>query len=160
MGPRHMKFTPDGKTLYVLNELDLSVSIFRTVANGKLEFVSTHATTPDGYNKEGMSAAEIRIHPNGEFVFTSNRDKTRQRRDSITVFRTGDDGLERMSSTYPEVWFPRNFNISPCGKWLIVGGQRSKDIAVFSFDPETGALTFSGQTLNVDGEPTCFEFMN
>lgn len=160
MGPRHMKFMPDGKTLYVLNELDLSVSTFQALENGQLKFASTVSTKPDGFDKEEMTAAEIRIHPNGQWVYSSNRDLTEKGRDSISIFTITPDGLSLHGTTSPELWFPRNFNIDPTGKWLIVGGQRSKEITVFRIDQKSGALTFTGQKIPVEFEPICFEFLN
>ncbi|QBG47858.1 lactonase family protein [Verrucomicrobia bacterium S94] len=158
MGPRHMKFSPDGKRLYVLNELDLSVSTFRTLANGRLNFLSTTPMLPENADKTDLTAAEIRIHPNGKFIFTSLRDGSDRRRDSIITYRIISDGLQRIQTTPAQVWVPRNFNIDSSGKCLIVGGQLSKDIVTFRIDPKTAALTFTDSRIPLESEPICFEF--
>ncbi len=157
MGPRHMKWL--GQTLYVLNELDLSVSIFKETAPGKIKLQQTVSMVPEGTDKTDLTGAEIRIHPNGRFIYTSIRDNSKQKRDSICQLKMTDGGLERLGSTFAEVWYPRNFSIDPAGKWLLVGGRRSQDIAVFRIDPETGALAFTGQRIPFGGEPTCFQFL-
>ncbi|WP_372845349.1 lactonase family protein [Pontiella sp.] len=159
MGPRHMKWNREGSILYVLNELDLSVSVFKAVAQGKLEFVETVPTLPEGADKTQMTCAEIRIHPNGKFIYASNRDLSQQRRDSITLFSRFEDGFKRIESTPAQVWVPRNFNLAPSGKWMLVAGQRSNDIAIFQVNPETGKLTFSGTTVPLAGAPICIEFL-
>ena len=158
MGPRHMKWNNDGTIAYVLNELDLSVSVFKAGENGQLEFIKTVSVLPEGNDKSEMTCAEIRIHPNGKFIYTSCRDLTEQGRDSISLFSRFEDGMQLLATVPAEVWFPRNFNIDPSGKWLLAGGQRSNDIAIFAVDPETGRIKPTEQKIPFDGGPICFEF--
>ena len=162
MGPRHMKWSADGQHAYVLNELDLSVSVFKPgAAPGSLEHLVTLSTLPDGGEKEGMTCSEIRIHPNGKFVYAANRDITWQGRDSITVFSTFqlEQGFRHIATVPAEVIIPRNFNIEPSGKWMLMGGQGSHDIALFKVDGETGLIEFSGTKIPFDGSPICVAFM-
>ncbi len=160
MGPRHMKWSADGQYAYVLNELDLSVSIFKAVDDGQLEFIKTVSTLPDGYDKAEMTSAEIRIHPNGKFLYASNRDLTDRGRDSISVFSRFEDGLQRLETIPAQVWIPRNFNIDPSGEWLLVGGKQSHNIALFKVDPTTGLIEFTGTKVPFDGGPICIDFLN
>lgn len=161
MGPRHMKWSEDGQSAYVLNELDLSVSVFRPGKNsGSLEFIQTVSTLPEGADKTDMLSAEIRIHPTGKFVYASNRDLTKQGRDSITIFTRYEDGFQRLDTVPAEVWMPRNFNIDPSGKWMLVGGQWSNDIALLKVDPATGLPESTGTRVPFDGEPICIEFLD
>ncbi len=160
MGPRHMKWSADGKHAYVLNELDLSISVFGAGTNGALEFVKTVSTLPEGTDKTEMTCAEIRIHPNGKFIYASNRDLTEQGRDSISVFTRIEDGLRWLDTTPAQVWIPRNFNLDPSGRWLLAGGQKSHDVATFKVDPETGLLEFTGRKMPFDGGPICIEFLD
>jgi len=72
MGPRHMKWSANGQYAYVLNELDSSISVFKPGQNaGSMEFIQTLSTVPGNADKEGMACAEIRIHPSGKFVVTT-----------------------------------------------------------------------------------------
>jgi 6-phosphogluconolactonase len=161
MGPRHMKWSADGKTAYVLNELDLSVSTFKPgKKNGSLEFIQTVSTLPEGADKSDITSAEIRIHPNGKYIYASNRDITDQGRDSISIFSRSEDGFQRLETVPAHVWVSRNFNIDPTGKWMLVGGQKSNDIAIFSVNPETGLIKFTGEKVPFDGNPICFEFVD
>ncbi|HSR88179.1 MAG TPA: lactonase family protein [Pontiella sp.] len=161
MGPRHMKWSTDGSFAYVLNELDLSISVFRPGKDaGSLVFIRTVSTLPEKADKSDMLSAEIRIHPNGQFIYASNRDLTKQGRDSISVFTRYEDGFQRLGTVPAEVWMPRNFNIDPTGQWMLVGGQWSNDIAIFKVDPATGLLRFTGTRIPFDGEPICIEFLD
>ncbi|MCG8587601.1 MAG: lactonase family protein, partial [Pirellulales bacterium] len=72
-GPRHFTFHNNGKFGYVINELNGTITAFSYDSdNGKLKEIQTITTLPDGY-KQRNSTAEIRMHPNGRFLYTSNR---------------------------------------------------------------------------------------
>ena len=145
----------------MLNELDSSLSVFKPGKNaGSMEFIQTLSTLPGNADKEDMAGAEIRIHPNGNFVYASNRDLTEQGRDSISVFSRFEDGFQRLETTPAQVWFPRNFNIDPTGQWMLVGGQKSHDIAIFKVAPKTGQIEYTGTKLPFDGGPICIEFLD
>ena len=158
-GPRHMKFSRDGKHAYVLNELDLTISVFSLNPNsGKLTSSSVVNTLPKEAERKDMTCSEIRVSSNGKFVYCANRDLTEQGRDSLSVFQVGDSGqLTRIQTIGAEVWIPRNINLDPSGKWLLVAGQRSNDVPVFSIDATTGKLRFTGNEINVP-KAMCIEF--
>lgn len=162
-GPRHMKFSNDGKYAYVLNELSLSVATYSVnLNNGQLDHVDTQSVFTNGNQQElgTMSCAEIRIHPNDQFIYTSTRDLEGQDRDTLSTFKRANDGsIELIDNTPAAVHFPRNFNINPNGKWLIVGGQKSSTLAIFAIDPTTGALTLKQTDIPFDGGAICVEFL-
>ena len=84
-GPRHMRFSTDGKFIYLLNELTLSVTTFAWDAQkGTAKTLTTEPALSE-QDKEGEtfnSSAEILVHPNGKFVYSSNRGH-----DSVSVYR-------------------------------------------------------------------------
>ena len=165
-GPRHMKFSKDGKFAYVLNELDLTVTTFRyNEEDGSLSEVATISAVPDETDKKQVSCAEIRVHPNGKFVYTSQRDlrtrkdKSSMGRNSLSVYRVSQEGIiQRVQTISAGVRIPRNFNLDPTGKWLLAGGQASQDVQVFAVDENTGKLTASGEPVECPGNPMCFVF--
>jgi len=159
IGPRHMKWAADGKYAYVLNELDLSVSVFKAGKEcGALEWIATKSIFPEGADRERMSSAEIRIHPNGKYIYLSVRDLAGKGRDAISVFSAFELGFDRIATVSAQVGVPRNFNLDPSGRWLLAGGQRSKNLAIFKVDPGTGLLEFS-ETLDFESGPVCIEFI-
>ena len=144
-GPRHMKFSPDGKHVFVLNELTLSVSVFDyDSAAGKLTMLgTTEALTAEEQAMNTFnSGGEIRVHPSGKFVYAGNRGD-----DSITTFHfdaaTGE--LKRFSVTPIHGSWPRNFNLNSAGDQLFVACKDSNSISTFAVDPETGGLQFQQQ---------------
>lgn len=156
-GPRHFAFHPSGKYGYVCNEMTCTVTSFSYDADkGALTALETISTLPPGVAVDPkFSTAETAVHPNGKFVYVSNRGH-----DTIAIFKV-DPATGKL--TYVEnapagVAIPRNFGIDPTGTWLISAGQNSSTIAVFRVDTETGKLTPTGQTLDV-GAPVCVRFL-
>ncbi len=154
-GPRHMKFHPNGKFVYVLNELQLSVSVFRFDPEaGTLDPLQTISTLPEELREVRCTASEIRIHPNGRFLYSANRGH-----DTITAF-TVDPKTGKLAFIEREAvrgsW-PRNFNLDPGGKWLLAAGRNSNTISVFRVDLESGGLVYSGKTVNCP-TPICITF--
>jgi len=105
-------------------------------------------------DRSGFSCAEIAVHPNGTFLYASNRGH-----DSIAMFRiVGDTNtLEFLGVEPTRAKTPRHFAIAPGGKFLLAGGQASNNVTVFAIDNETGRLTFTGTSVEVPN-PMCVAF--
>jgi 6-phosphogluconolactonase len=152
-GARHYAFHPSGRWLFTITEQGATIDTLAWDQKaGTLTPLSSVPTRPEGVTKG--STAEIAVHPNGRFVYGSNRGD-----DSIAVFSVGANGaltLVEHESTRGQT--PRNFAIDPSGKWLIAANQRSNTLAVFSIDQSTGALSPVGPLSNV-GSPVCVLFV-
>jgi len=153
-GPRHFAFGPKGARAYVINELLQTLASLRYAPKaGKLTVLDSVSTLPDAKPVPGNSTAEVRVHPNGNFVYGSNRGH-----DSITVFAVGKGGKLAPVQNMPVGGrTPRNFNFDPSGKFLFAGHQGSDSFAIFSVDAKTGQLSATGKTQQV-GAPVCFRF--
>jgi 6-phosphogluconolactonase len=159
MGPRHLVWASDGSRAYVINELDLSISVFAPGQGpGGLEPIERVAIGPDLPDDEDLTAAEIRLHPTRPFLYASIRDLTGQGRDTISVLERTPAGLRWVATVPAEVAVPRSFNLDPSGHWMLVGGQRSHDLALFAIDPESGIPRFTGKRIPFDGGPISIEF--
>lgn len=155
-GPRHMKFHTSVQFIYVLNELTLTISVFSYDSEkGEFKEIQLIETLPAELKDQHLnSAAEIRVHPSGQFVYASNRGH-----DTIACFRVDPEtGMLSFIDREPiRGSIPRNFNLDPSGRWLIAAGQASNTLALFAVDPETGKLTFHRQVVNVPA-PICVLF--
>ena len=156
-GPRHMKFHPNGKWIYVLNELALTVTHFDyDPTSGKMSPRQNIETVdPDQlFREKAKSTSEICIHPNGKFIYAANRGH-----DTISVFRVNPSTGELTQVQVENVRgaTPRNFNLSPDGKWLLAAGQLSNTLGVFSIDQSNGLITFH-QTSVFAPTPICVLF--
>jgi 6-phosphogluconolactonase len=137
-GPRHSAFSPDGRHLYVMNEMGGTLSAYAyDPERGALTPLDTQSTLPSGFT--GLNTtAEVRVHPNGRFVYGSNRGH-----DSLAVFaRTPETGLLTRVEIVPcGGLHPRNFCLSPDGAWLVCANMNSNSLTVFRVDSTTGRLT-------------------
>lgn len=157
--PRHLAFHPSGRTLYANGEADLTLSVFDYDAErGTLAQRQRASTlTPDVGGRPSaaqFSTAQIAAHPNGRFVYVSNRGH-----DSIAIFRiapdTGEVTLVANEPTQGQT--PRNFAIDPAGRFLYAANQNSASIVCFRIDQETGLLAPTPQRAHVPA-PTCIMF--
>lgn len=152
-GPRHLLVHPSGKYLYLLNELDATITAARIDENGVLQTLETYHTMESGENEPGNTSAAIRLHPNGNFLYVSNRGYN-----AIHGFKIEADGkLTRVNEVREGIAVPRDFNIDPSGRYLIVGNQGTHDLTVLTVDPNTGELAYKAQAGPVKS-PSCIEF--
>ncbi len=155
-GPRHTKFSADGRFFYVLNEIDGTVTVCAyAAAPGHARPVQTISTLPAGFTiTDPDRAAEIRVHPNGRFLYASNRGH-----DSIAVFAINPaTGLLTTAEITPcGGKAPRNFALTPDGAWLVCAHQDSDSLCSFRVDPATGRLTRIPGTITIP-QPVCVLF--
>lgn len=154
-GPRHFTFHPSGAFAYVINELNGTVTAFDyEPSSGALTEIQTVATLPSGFEGDN-SCAEIRVHPEGTFLYGSNRGHN-----SIVVYRVdpASGKLTFVEHETAEIDTPRNFNIEPYGRFCIVANQNANSVVVFRIDPDTGALEPTGHKIAV-GKPVCIRFL-
>jgi len=155
-GPRHLAFHPNGRWLYVVNELDSTVSMF-TRAEARGAFATAEgqsiSTLPDGWTGTSW-CADIHVHPNGRFVYASNRGH-----DSIAVFAVDETTGRLVAVGHDSVLgrTPRNFAVDSSGRWLLAASQDSDVVKVFAVDGASGRLSHNGQSVQVP-KPVCVCF--
>lgn len=144
-GPRHFAFTPNGRFVYVLEEIKSAITAFSYDAKeGALHKLQEISNLPPDYTGR-KEAAEIEVHPSGKFLYASNRG-----RDDIAVFSIGPDGkLTNVENVLTQGKTPRGFALDPTGSYLFAANQESNNIVVFRIDPQTGRLKATGQVLQV-----------
>ena len=158
-GPRHMKFHPSGKFAFVLNEFSMSVTMFSYAAeDGVMEKMKTVATlTTQEQNLNSFnSASEIRIHPGGKMIVTGNRGH-----DSLSVFKFDESAqsLERTQLESIRGSWPRNFNFSPDGQWILAAGSNSNSLTLFAVDPNECSLLYKQHSSLFVPAPICVTTM-
>lgn len=155
-GPRHAAFHPHLPYVYVVNELDSTITTYAyNTDHGVLSPRQTTTTLPPTYTNTGdNSGAEIAVAPSGRFVYASNRGH-----DSIAIF-----AVDQSTGTLAPVGWeptqgstPRFFALDPSGAFLYAANQGSDTIVTFRVDRETGMLTPTGQVLTT-GSPVCIVF--
>jgi 6-phosphogluconolactonase len=153
-GPRHVAFSRNGNFMYVLSELQSAVTVFASDAREKYRAVQTISALPKEFTGRN-DAAEISLHPNGRFLYTSNRGH-----ESLALFKI-DPGTGKLNAGGDFSILgkePRHFAIDPSGNFLLAEDQLSDKIVTFRIDQETGALTPTGDSVEVPS-PVCIAFM-
>lgn len=152
-GPRHIALAPDAKFAYVCGELNSTVNVARLdLIGGKSETVQSLSSLPEPV--KGNSTAECILHPSGKFVYVSNRGHN-----SVAVFRVNEDRMVTAAGHITgDIKTPRNFNVEPSGKWMLIASQSGDKVGVWAIDPATGQGKETGNTVAV-GSPVCVKFV-
>ena len=165
-GPRHAIFSNDGKFLFVVNELSSTVTSYK-VEFGRVEHVE-HADNvfkrigkwsmlPEGctLKETETKAAAIKLTADGKLLMASNRGH-----DSIAFFAVNEDGTLTMKNVAKLTGkFPRDFELMPGEKFMVVGHKMSNEIQVYAFDREKCELKPVGEPIPC-WRPLCFKFLN
>jgi 6-phosphogluconolactonase len=154
-GPRHMAFDASGRHAYVVNELDNTVVAYAYDAGtGGLSPLQSVSVLPEGYSG-AATAAEVRLHPGGRFLYASSRGP-----DTIAAFSI--DGASGRLSPVETVPCggrgPRNFSLTPDGAWLVCAHQDSGSVCSFAVDPASGRLRRIAGAISVS-MPVCVLFL-
>ncbi len=151
-GPRHFTFNTDRSFLYVINELNSTITVFERDDEGSYNEVETQSTLDSAFEGESF-CADIHLSPDGKFLYGTNRGEN-----TVVIFSvdqaTGKIAMVGRESVRGD--WPRNFVIDPSGDFLLVANQRSNNISVFKRDLETGLLTFASDFEM--GAPVCLVF--
>jgi 6-phosphogluconolactonase len=152
-GPRHAAFSSSGNSMYVLGEMQSTVSVFANEHQEVWRPVQEISALPELFSGRN-DAAEIAIHSTGKWLFTSNRGH-----DTIAVFAINPaDGTLRKTGDFPTGGQePRHFAIDPTGQFLLAENQNSNSIVVFRIDLATGALAKVSETTGIPS-PVCLSF--
>lgn len=149
-GPRHLALTPSGRFLYVVSELNNTITVFKDAPSAPRQ-VQVVSTLPADFMGQSF-AAEIAVRPDGRFLYVSNRGHN-----SIALYAIEVDGQLKPAGFSPTGRGPRHFTFDPSGRWLLTANQTDRSITVFKVDLQSGALTPQHQ-LQVPDEPTCLLF--
>jgi 6-phosphogluconolactonase len=153
-GPRHLVFHPEGRFVYVINELLNTITGFAYDPEaGALRDIQTISTLPEDYDGEN-STAEIAVHPSGRFLYGSNRGHN-----SLAIYAIDPAAgtLKLLGHENTQGRTPRNFAIDPSGRWILVANQDSNNVIVFRVDPETGLPRATNHSIEVH-TPVCVLF--
>jgi 6-phosphogluconolactonase len=156
-GPRHLVFSRDGKSVYVIDEMACKITCFNwDNQTGILARRASISVLPHGETVQpDYTAAEILLHPSGRFVYVTLRGH-----DSISVFAvdaaTGSLALIQNLPSGGKA--PRGMAIDPTGHWLFTGNQKTDNAVEFAIDPASGKLTPTKLQLQV-GSPVDFKFV-
>ena len=148
-GPRHIVFSSNGNYAYLINEISGKVTVFE-YKDGILKEIQSIESDTDG----AQGSADIHIGPDGKFLYASNR----LINDGIAIFSINPkDGTLKKAGYRTTGIHPRNFIITPNGKFLLVACRDSNCIQVYERNIDTGLLTYTDNDITVYN-PVCIKF--
>lgn len=153
-GPRHIAFHPNGRWVYLINELDSTLdrllwTTTHSITHPQAFLVNTNTTVKTiaaGFPADKNTASEVMISPDGNFLYASNRGEN-----TLVVFSIGEDGVLKEVQRVPcGGRTPRHFTFDPTFNWILCGNQDSASVTVFRRDSGTGKLSGPVQTVPID----------
>ncbi|REJ69502.1 MAG: lactonase family protein [Planctomycetota bacterium] len=135
-GPRHLTFHPNGRHVYVINELDNTITLFDyDPQTATLESQQTIATLPADY--EGQTyTADVKVTPDGRFLYGTNRGH-----DSIACYRIDERGRLELLDIVPSGGAgPQNLAVTPGGELLLCANMPGNRVTLFRIDRDSGSL--------------------
>ena len=153
-GPRHITFHPNGRRVYVINELKNTVTFFDyTADSGTLTERQTISTLPANFTGKSY-CADLKITPDGLFLYGTNRGH-----DSIATYRIADDGKLTLITIEPSLGKgPQNLLITSDGHWLLCANMPGNSVIVFRIDSKTGHLKAAGEPIAMP-MPSCIRWL-
>jgi len=156
-GPRHFDFHPKKSIVYSLNELIPSITSLE-LKGGIPARIIQELEIPINVAGDPVYSSAIKAHPNGVAIYAATRGLNGTAQNEIVVCKTNEDGsLSIIQTVNTEGQVPRDFTITPDGKYLIAGNQDSDEIAVYGINQKTGELTLSRADQKVP-TPVCFQW--
>jgi 6-phosphogluconolactonase len=155
-GPRHAALHPSAPYLYLINELDSTVTAYGFESdNGALTELQVLTSLPEDFDGRS-TGAEIAVAPSGNFVYASNRGH-----DSIVIFAVDPSSgkLTTVGWEPTQGRQPRHFALDPSGSFLYAANQASDSITTFAVDQTRGTLKSTGQVVRT-GSPVSIVFAN
>jgi 6-phosphogluconolactonase (cycloisomerase 2 family) len=152
-GPRHLAFHPNGCFLYSINELSGMITGFyyRDGIPRIIQYIESDMTP--GAERKG--SADIHLTPDGKFLYSSNRLKA----DGLAIFSVDSSDGRLTKIGYQRTGIhPRNFIISPNGKFLLCANRDSNSIQIFKIDQGSGLLNLMEKEISVD-KPVCLKWI-
>ena len=151
-GPRHFVFNSAGTKMYVICELNSTISTLDVDKSGGLKIIQTlPAVAPDF--KGESNCGDVHLGNNEQYLYGSNRGEN-----TIVIFKIETEGkLKLAGRTSCGGDWPRNFVIDPSGKYLLTANQKSGNIVLYKIDPKSGLPVATSKEFKIDS-PVCLKF--
>ncbi len=158
-GPRHIAFHPDGDRMYVVNELDSTVSVYEYDAvNGKLHELQTLDTlpqnTPDSSDVPENIVADIHYSASHQRLYVSNRGHN-----SIAIYSVEENGrLTYLNNASCGGNWPRNFALAPNGRFMLVANRHSNEVSALPLLENNVEIGSPVKRATI-AQPVCVQFL-
>lgn len=154
--PRHIKFSKDGKFMYIVHELSNQIDVYSYSNKGEVpefEKIQTISTLND-YHATGSAASALSISKDGKYMVSSNAGDN-----SVVVM-----SIDKKSGLLSKVLclpisgdYPKDACLFPDNKHLVSLNHESDTLTFFAVDLEKGLLVMNQKEIKVS-KPNCIIF--
>ena len=130
-GPRHMAISRDGQSSYLICQNSSTIHSFRHIQGNWVETASVQTVSVSGIRNQSSA---IRLSNDEKWIFASNRGA-----DTVSMVRIDQDQLD-LTWNEPCGSNPRDMDLSPDGKWLVLGNMDQNLVTVYELDYELGKM--------------------
>ena len=155
-GPRHLRVSRDNRFVYVLGELDGTITTLSLDAStGLLTNLSSMSFLPkDSKLRPGAPrptpgrdvsndvwASDLHLTPDGRFLYAAERTRSTI---SVLAVEESSGKLSYLGNIETEQQ-PRGFAIDPAGRFMVVSGEKSNTISSYAIEGSSGELRRVGR---------------
>lgn len=154
--PRHMKFSRDGKFLYIVHELKNYIDVYsyrETNDNPEFEKIQTIPTLND-YHASNSAASALNFSVDFHYMVSSNAGDN-----SVILYR-----IEQNTGILKKIFclpvsgdYPKDAALFPDNRHLVSLNHESNSMTFFSVDLKKGLLVMNGPEVRVE-QPNCIIF--
>lgn len=155
--PRHLKFSKDGKVLYIVHELKNYIDVYTYSLderdNPVFEKIQNISTLND-YHATGSAASALNFSKDFQYICSSNAGDN-----SVVLYSIDQESgmLTKLLCLPVSGDYPKDAALFPDNRHLVSLNHESNTMTFFSVDPEKGTLVMNGPEINVD-QPNCIIF--
>lgn len=154
--PRHIKFSKDGKVLYIVHELKNCIDVYsyKNLGKGNPEFEKLQTiSTLNDYHTSSTAASALNISNDFKYITSSNAGDN-----SVCIFKILNDGtLNKILCLPISGEYPKDATLFPDNKHLVSCNHESNTLTFFKTDLENGTIIMNGPELKVE-KPNCIIF--
>lgn len=154
--PRHVKFSKDGKFLYIVHELKnyIDVYSYKDVNNNPYFEKIQNISTLNNYHSAGSAASALNFSTDDDYLVSSNAGDN-----SVIVYRVNhkDGQLTKIFCLPISGDYPKDATLFPDNRHLVSLNHESNTMTFFSVDLKKGLLVMNGKEIKVES-PNCIIF--
>ena len=154
--PRHIKFSRDGRILYIVHELKNIIDVYtyeEKKGNPFFEKVQTIYTVND-YHASNSAASALNLSEDFQYLISSNAGDN-----SVVMYKIDQKtGLLTKLFCLPiSGEYPKDAMLFPDNRHLVSLNHESNTMTFFTVHPDTGLIVMNGPEIKVD-QPNCVIF--
>lgn len=154
--PRHVKFSKDGRFLYIVHELKNYIDVYSyTEVNHNPYFEKIqNISTLNEYHAGGSAASALNFSMDDNYLISSNAGDN-----SVITYRvdTENGRLTKIFCLPISGDYPKDAALFPNNKYLVSLNHESNTMTFFHVDMEKGLLVMNGKEIEVE-RPNCIIF--